>query len=90
VEDTLPGPRPPSVDVTAEERCDLEDLVLRHKVDDLTIKVLAFIDHDNRTARPFRWTYQGKTPTAKLTTDSGYAVLVPRPSGRGRLAFSGA
>jgi hypothetical protein len=28
-------------------------------VDDLTARVLAFIDHYNRTARPFKWTYQG-------------------------------
>ncbi|HZO30733.1 MAG TPA: hypothetical protein VFH48_32595 [Chloroflexota bacterium] len=28
-------------------------------VDDLASRVLAFIDHDNRTARPFKWTYQG-------------------------------
>jgi transposase len=28
-------------------------------VDDLTAHVLAFIDHYNRTARPFQWTYQG-------------------------------
>jgi transposase len=29
-------------------------------VNDLTTQVLAFIDHYNRTARPFKWTYQGK------------------------------
>ena len=29
-------------------------------VTDLTTQVLAFIDHYNRTARPFKWTYQGK------------------------------
>ena len=28
-------------------------------VDDLTARVLAFIDHYNRTARPFKWTYKG-------------------------------
>jgi hypothetical protein len=28
-------------------------------VDDLTARVLACIDHDNRTARPFKWTYKG-------------------------------
>jgi hypothetical protein len=28
-------------------------------VDDLTARVLAFIDHYNRTAKPFKWTYQG-------------------------------
>ena len=28
-------------------------------IDDLTARVLAFIDHYNRTARPFKWTYQG-------------------------------
>jgi hypothetical protein len=28
--------------------------------DDLTARVLAFIDHYNRTARPFKWTYQGR------------------------------
>jgi hypothetical protein len=28
-------------------------------VDDLTTQVLAFIDHYNRTATPFKWTYQG-------------------------------
>ena len=27
-------------------------------VDDLTVQVLAFIDHYNRSARPFKWTYQ--------------------------------
>jgi hypothetical protein len=29
-------------------------------VDDLTARVLAFIARYNRTARPFKWTYQGK------------------------------
>ena len=29
-------------------------------IEDLTTRVLAFIDHYNRTAMPFRWTYQGK------------------------------
>jgi len=29
-------------------------------VDHLTARVLAFIDHYNRSARPFKWTYQGK------------------------------
>ena len=30
-------------------------------VEDLTAKVLAFIDYYNRTmAKPFKWTYQGK------------------------------
>jgi transposase len=33
-------------------------------VDDLATRVLAFIAHYNRTARPFKWTYQGKTLTA--------------------------
>jgi hypothetical protein len=34
-------------------------------VDDLTQKVLAFIDYYNRTmAKPFKWTYQGKVLTA--------------------------
>ena len=33
-------------------------------VDDLTARVLAFIDHYNRTARPFKWTYQGTPLTA--------------------------
>jgi DDE superfamily endonuclease len=33
-------------------------------VDDLTSQVLAFIDHYNRTARPFKWTYQGKALVA--------------------------
>lgn len=28
-------------------------------VEDLTTRVLAFIDHYNRTVRPFKWTYQG-------------------------------
>jgi len=28
-------------------------------VDDLTARVLAFIDHYNRAARPFKWTYRG-------------------------------
>jgi len=33
--------------------------------DDLTAKILAFIDHYNRTqAKPFKWTYQGKVLTA--------------------------
>ena len=32
--------------------------------DDLTARVLAFIDHYNRTARPFKWTYQGKVLAA--------------------------
>ena len=27
---------------------------------DLTAKILAFIDHYNRRAKPFKWTYQGK------------------------------
>src|SRR5688572_21686488 len=29
-------------------------------VDDLTARVLAFIDHYNRSATPFKWTYQGR------------------------------
>ena len=33
-------------------------------VDDLTARVLAFIDHYNRTATPFKWTYQGKVLAA--------------------------
>ncbi len=33
-------------------------------VDDLSSRVLAFIDHYNHTARPFKWTYQGKVLTA--------------------------
>jgi len=33
-------------------------------VDDLSAQVLAFIDHYNRTAIPFKWTYQGKVLTA--------------------------
>jgi DDE superfamily endonuclease len=33
-------------------------------VDDLTARVLAFIHHYNRTARPFKWTYQGKALVA--------------------------
>jgi transposase len=33
-------------------------------VDDLTARVLAFIDHYNRTARPFKWTYTGTVLTA--------------------------
>jgi len=33
-------------------------------VDDLSTQVLAFIDHYNRTARPFKWTYQGKALVA--------------------------
>ena len=33
-------------------------------VEDLTARVLAFIDHYNRTARPFKWTYHGKVLTA--------------------------
>ncbi len=32
-------------------------------VDDLQAKVLAFIDYYNRTAQPFKWTYQGKALT---------------------------
>ena len=34
-------------------------------VEDLQIKVLAFIEYYNRTmAKPFKWTYQGKALTA--------------------------
>ncbi len=33
-------------------------------VADLSARVLAFIDHYNRTARPFKWTYQGRALTA--------------------------
>lgn len=34
-------------------------------VEDLKVKVLAFIDYYNRTmAKPFKWTYQGKPLTA--------------------------
>lgn len=33
-------------------------------IDDLTSRVLAFIDHDNRTAKPFKWTYKGTLLTA--------------------------
>jgi hypothetical protein len=29
-------------------------------VEDLVGKVMAFIADDNRTARPFRWTYDGR------------------------------
>jgi transposase len=32
--------------------------------EDLTTRVLAFIDHYNRTARPFKWTYHGTPLTA--------------------------
>ena len=32
-------------------------------VNDLQAKVLAFIDYYNRTAKPFKWTYQGKALT---------------------------
>ena len=32
--------------------------------DDLTTRVLAFIDHYNRTARPFKWTYLGRALVA--------------------------
>jgi hypothetical protein len=32
-------------------------------VEDLQTKVLAFIDYYNRTAKPFKWTYQGKALT---------------------------
>jgi hypothetical protein len=32
-------------------------------VDDLQAKVMAFIDYYNRTAKPFKWTYQGKALT---------------------------
>jgi DDE superfamily endonuclease len=33
-------------------------------VEDLTTQVLAFIDHYNRSATPFKWTYQGKVLAA--------------------------
>ena len=33
-------------------------------IDDLTTRVLAFIEQYNCSARPFKWTYQGKTLTA--------------------------
>jgi transposase len=33
-------------------------------IDDLTARVLAFIDHYNTTARPFKWTYMGKVLAA--------------------------
>jgi hypothetical protein len=33
-------------------------------VDDLTVQVLAFVDHYNRSAKPFKWTYQGKALAA--------------------------
>jgi hypothetical protein len=33
-------------------------------VEELTARVLAFIDHYNRTAKPFKWTYLGKVLTA--------------------------
>ena len=29
-------------------------------VEDLVAKVMAFIADDNRTATPFRWTYEGR------------------------------
>jgi hypothetical protein len=29
-------------------------------VEDLVGKVMAFIDEHNRTAKPFRWTYDGR------------------------------
>jgi hypothetical protein len=32
-------------------------------VGDLQTKVLAFIEYYNRTAKPFKWTYQGKALT---------------------------
>lgn len=32
-------------------------------VEDLQARVLAFIDYYNRTAKPFKWTYQGKALT---------------------------
>ena len=38
--------------------------LLRHgefdSVNDMSAKVIAFIDDYNRTARPFRWTYDGR------------------------------
>ena len=43
-------------------------------IDDLTTRVLAFIDHYNRTARPFKWTYQGTRPRG-LTRASTSAML---------------
>ena len=33
-------------------------------VEDLTTRVLAFIDHYNRTAKPFKWTYRSTVLTA--------------------------
>jgi DDE superfamily endonuclease len=33
-------------------------------IDDLTARVMAFIDHYNRSAKPFKWTYQGKLLSA--------------------------
>ena len=41
-------------------------------VDDLVAKVMAFIADHNRTARPFRWTYDGRPsrPTDMLTTNA--------------------
>lgn len=33
-------------------------------IEDLQIRVLAFSDYYNRTAQPFKWTYQGKALTA--------------------------
>jgi hypothetical protein len=40
-------------------------------VEDLVAKVMAFIADDNRTARPFRWTYDGRPsrPADLLTTN---------------------
>ena len=33
-------------------------------MEDLVAKVMAFIADDNRTARPFRWAYDGRPPKA--------------------------
>ena len=35
-------------------------MLFRSSVEDLVAKVMAFIADDNRTATPFRWTYDGR------------------------------
>jgi len=39
-------------------------------VEELEAKVLASIGYDNQTARPFKWTFQGKALTVELDARS--------------------
>ena len=63
------SPAPPAGQCTIAELAELFFSILARRllkrgeftsVEDLVAKVMAFIADDNRTATPFRWTYEGR------------------------------